>query len=412
MRSLQTGGRLAIVAVALWVGVVGCSEQAEPTGAASSPREVDVSVPVQLPDGVIAKTNSVLIWMDVENVSRASFDETADAMISVLNDQQQLEAKAEFEAAESEIEQMFAIRQDVVDAGVRAMVLAMGPDGSDDPAGPATQPGEGDPEAPPPASQPKEREGQILFLIRPGTSPQQTIIDSMVAIKRIETDRDAREAAAAGDEDAPEVPEQKFDPQSVAFEQVADDWLVMIGDGMVPPVGADEPTLETATYVEALRREKDAVVRMAWVMNEPARIALREQMSSGFGAMFLAPLLQPMQQMKDATAGVWLGSDPKARIAFNFDSPMHAQQFKGGVDSLVMMIGGLMSMGTPDTPEARARQQKTQTALALVIPNLEAETVHKTIDLAMLRKMAEAGMPWTGADDEQDEAATQPTEAP
>ena len=189
---------------------------------------------------------------------------------------------------------------------------------------------------------------------------------------------------------------------------MGDDWLAFISDDSAGPTADGDSTLDTETYVAALQREKEAVVRLAWVMNDASRQALREQMTSGFGAMMLSPVIKPMQQMEDATAGVWLGAEPRARIAFNFDSPMSAQQFKTGVDSLAMMIGGLMSLGSPETPEEEAEAETTKKTLAMMIPDRKEETVHKTFDLPMLRKMAEMGAPWYGDDDEDDQGSKAP----
>jgi len=238
----------------------------------------------------------------------------------------------------------------------------------------------------------ESRQDQLFVRMQPGTKPKDAIaIMVETFLSEAEFDLDSKEAQKALEE-----------IKTLEFVDIGDGWFAATGEGMLPLPSKGE-SLDSTPFVEALGNHKDASIRFAWLMDDDTRFDLdMEQLNAG--AMFFGGLMTSLREMKSTSGGLWLGQQPQVVFEMQFDNEDDAQQFKTSLDKLVNFFGLLITFGSDESndPEVARKMQQTRAALSLLFLNRDGANLSKTIDVRLLQRMADAGLPWTNLLESED----------
>jgi len=239
---------------------------------------------------------------------------------------------------------------------------------------------------------------QLFLQTKPGSDPRAAVEKAARAVNAWMKENKPAEAIDDAELD------QKL--EQAKYTKINDQWhAVEIEDESVAPLPEPANAADPAPFIEAMQKEQGAPVRFAFVMTDQMKQQLQQAAANPNAAM-MAGLMQPLTDMQTATGGLWLGAEPKLRVSMNFGQAASAQTFKTSADGMIQFMGQMMAMqGAQQNPNAAGAGQgqgpdmeKIQAVLPLMMLDHDGAAVSKTLDIALLEKLTEAGIPWYQGD--------------
>ncbi|NBC10549.1 MAG: hypothetical protein GVY24_02290 [Planctomycetes bacterium] len=328
----------------------------------------------QLPESGLDGRTSMVFWLDLEAVTDQAVSDTFDAVGSTIPEGAEEGVLEDYESARSEADQYLALRDALVEAGAKALLIGV----RSQSAQVSEDGGEEDTD---------QQNQQSFLLVDPETDPeriQQAIVKSATQFESME-------------------PESREQMLNVQVHRHDEQWLWL---GPQRPVEPEHSHPEPELFVEALKTQDGAPARMAYLMTEADRQKLSEAMLEP-GAFMLAGILQPLQSLESTTVGLWLGHNPECRVTLDFDTPASAEQFQAGLSGMVMLVSTLLGFAQDGEADASGEleQRQLKAVMALLILKQDATRLSKTIDIGVLEHLAEVGVIWDESADEDAEPA-------
>ncbi len=324
---------------------------------------------VAAPSGALASGTTFVMWADVKAMNKEDVGAAMQAMIAAAPESERERMTTKFDDQMAKMQPMFDAAAQLEADGVESGVLTMVPQAD-------------------PGAQPKT---QMFLKAKPGSDPKAAITKAAKAMNAWVRENEPGEAI--DDEELA----QKIDATELV--KVNDDWYaVMYEDENVAPLPDAASAADPAPFIEAMNKEDGAPMRFAFVMTDQMKQQVQQAAASPNAAM-MAGLIQPLADMQTATGGLWLGATPKLRISMNFGQEANATAFKTSADGMVQFMGQMMAMqAAQQDPNANPGQgpdmQKIQAVLPLMMLDREGSSVTKTLDMTLLEKLTEAGIPW------------------
>jgi hypothetical protein len=324
---------------------------------------------VSLPENALRADTNVVIWIDVEHMSSNDLKQALDAVVATAPEDRKASVKKQMAEAFEVVEAYTKAWENIEDSGLEQVVIAgygtTGPDDDDD------------------AEEPEE-EQQMLLKMKAGTDPKKamTIITRTVL----------KELPESMQPSADDLSLQTI--EELDFKKLSDGWYSVEGKQFLATPDAGKAA-DQKPFEEAISRHDGAAVRMVWQMDPATRQSLAQAQLDPGTAMFLGGMIQPLRNMNTMSSGIWLGKSPKLVVNMSFKGEADARQFKAGLEQTLTLVSMMMAMGEQDAAETA----KMRTAMALLFLDQDGVNLSKTIDVAVLKQLAEAGLLW------QEEAA-------
>jgi hypothetical protein len=376
------------VSLALLAGLLGATEST-------------VAEEADLPRQAISADTAVLFWLDARAVTWEKVDQSYASLMSAAPPEDKERARELIDDARKKTRAGVMAFEKGVEAGVEIFAGGGQANSSDDEGGDdaeadasddADEDIEGDAEA---AEADLSDLDQLFVRMKPGTRPKDAMaimVDTYLAEADVAPDAEDRESLE--------------EAKATEFINIGGGWYAATGKGMLP-VPPEEQAREATPFIKALKNQKGAAIRFAWLMDDTTRFELDKARLEP-GAMFFSGLLTPLRDMESTSGGMWLGENPKIVLDMQFADESDAQQFKTALDQLVGFIGLITAFGSSnaDNPEEARKMQKTRAALTLLFLDREGANLSKTFDIGLLQRLAAAGLPWTKMFEQEEEEDT------
>jgi len=329
---------------------------------------------VSVPQGALALNTTFVMWADSTAFNEKSFGQAMTAVISAAPEEEQERMKAEYAENMKKMQSLFEVLDQSKADGIEAAVFSMLPQDEKDPAAKPLS--------------------QMFINVRPGTDPKATLEKSVKAFHAWMKEYYPENAA---DEETLLANMEKAE-----YKKINETWYALQVEGQSAPLPEPASAADPAPFIEAMQKEQGAPVRFAFVMTDQMKQQLQQAAANPNAAM-MAGLMQPLTDMQTATGGLWLGAEPKMRVSMNFGQAASAQTFKTSADGMIQFMGQMMAMqGAQQNPNAAGGagagqgpdMEKIQAVLPLMMLDHEGEAVSKTLDIALLKALTEAGIPW------------------
>jgi len=321
-----------------------------------------------LPEQALAPGTTFVMWTDIGALREADARASLDALLAIMPEAKRAEKQEAMEKQFGEMSPLFEAGRKLAAEGMRSAVVTMTT-----------------PEAGAPGAKPLT---QLFLETRPGSDPPKDQLLRAAAtlgewVKRHEAGK------------VEEVEQFKAQLEAAEFTRLGDRWYAVEHEAQewAPLPEADEAS-DPAPFVEALQREAGAPLRFALVMSPGMREQVKA-MANNPNAAMMGGLLQPLARLETASGGLTLGDQPGMRLALHFENAEQASMFKSGADGMIQFMGQMMlAQGNnpkeqPDPEKMRNMQQ----SMPLLFFEQEAHSVSKSFDLALFKKLAEAGWP-------------------
>jgi hypothetical protein len=323
---------------------------------------------VAAPAGALAPNTTFVMWAEVEAFNKQDVGDAMQAVIAAAPDSERERMNADYTEQMAKMQPMFDAAAELKQDGVISGVVSMTP--------------QDDPNARP--------QSQLFLQTQPGSDPKAAVNKAARAVNAWMKDNNPDEAIDDAELDA------KL--EQAKYTKINDQWYaVEIDDEQVAPLPEAASAADPAPFVEAMNQEEGAPVRFAFVMTDQIKQQLQQAAANPNAAM-MAGIMQPLTDMQTATGGLWLGAEPKLRVSMNFNEQASAQMFKTSADGIIQFMGQMMAMqGAQQNPEAAGQgpdMEKIQAVMPLMMLDQEGAVISKTLDITLLEKLTEAGIPW------------------
>lgn len=189
--------------------------------------------------------------------------------------------------------------------------------------------------------------------------------------------------------------QSNLEASGIGLAPYAPGWFALV-DRRAPTPDRDLPPLTMppsngpAKYAQmfdaALRYSGDAPVRLAFRMPGSQRVQLQMLAQAPEMAMFRG-IVQPLSALNGGTASVRFGRQPQLLAGYHFGNEESAAQFAAAADSLLTIMGGVLSMQLQQSPNPPDPRQLAAALQALKL-RPDGRTAHLRVDQFTIARFA------------------------
>jgi acylphosphatase len=344
-----------------------------------------------LPARGLPTKGEFVVRLDLEQVTKKKVNTVLDAVNGVMPDGTD-GVKAELKTFRKDaLPGLIKGRDILYKAGVRQVVMIGQPT---DPNASADDKASSDADANDSDDDPNSADVEFVLLkVAKGTTPEAvraaTVRAAMTSLKTAKpwieemqkrAESNPNMTAPSSKELKKQIDRMEKDIKDMRFSKWEDGWLLVAQKDtkVSDPLKGDAPQVKA--LAAALARSRNAPITIAYALSDEARARMvKDAMDNPmFGQMMTASA-----RMEWISGWLDLTADPRIRAIVNFPNDSDAVKFQQGITQMIMMFGGLMSMGDDQGPKA----EMVKSLLADLAPSRSTKEVQFTITTQTVRKM-------------------------